>query len=205
MEWYEDEVRSLELFQSEHTAPINSILFYGSSSFRLWDTLEKDFSGAPVINRAFGGSTLAACVYFFERLIPPCQPGALIFYAGDNDLGDGNAPDYVLNSFCNLKDKIRRYLPGVPFAFVSIKPSPSRWDIIDRIKLVNEFVKSELSTWPEASYIDIFQEMLGADGRPVREYFAEDGLHLSPQGYCLWTQLINRWEPLGGYVALKED
>ena len=199
MEWYEDEVRSLELVQREHPAPSNSVVFYGSSSFRLWDTLEQDFSGAPVVNRAFGGSTLAACVFFFERLIPPCRPGALIFYAGDNDLGDGIKPELVLDSFCKLKDKIRRHLPGVPFAFVAIKPSPSRWNIIDRIKLVNELVKSEIATWPEASYLDLFPEMLDTDGRPVTEYFDEDGLHLSPLGYRLWTRLISMWEPLMVY------
>ena len=36
------------------------MLFYGRSSIRLWTTLEQDFPGLPVVNRSFGGSTMAA-------------------------------------------------------------------------------------------------------------------------------------------------
>ena len=48
-------------------------------------------------NQAFGGSTLEACAWFFERLVVPCYPRALVCYAGDNDLGDGRTPDQVLD------------------------------------------------------------------------------------------------------------
>ena len=32
--------------------------------------------------------------------------------------------------------------------------------------------------------------MLGADGRPRPELFREDGLHMTPAGYALWTGIV---------------
>jgi hypothetical protein len=32
--------------------------------------------------------------------------------------------------------------------------------------------------------------MLGWNERPRRELFVEDGLHLSPQGYQMWSALV---------------
>jgi lysophospholipase L1-like esterase len=32
--------------------------------------------------------------------------------------------------------------------------------------------------------------MLGADGKPRADLLQEDGLHLSAQGYKLWTKLV---------------
>ena len=32
--------------------------------------------------------------------------------------------------------------------------------------------------------------MMGWDEKPRRELFVEDGLHLSPDGYRLWTTLV---------------
>ena len=49
-------------------------MFYGSSSIRLWDTLAEDIDPG-VVNLGFGGSTLQACDYFFERLVRPCKGG----------------------------------------------------------------------------------------------------------------------------------
>ncbi len=71
MYWYEAEVKQLEQEHAHQPAKPGGMVFYGSSSIRLWTTLAEDFSGLPVINLGFGGSTLAACSWFFTRLVPP--------------------------------------------------------------------------------------------------------------------------------------
>jgi hypothetical protein len=43
--------------------PRHGVLFIGSSSIRAWSTLPEDFPSVPVINRGFGGSTMAASTY----------------------------------------------------------------------------------------------------------------------------------------------
>jgi hypothetical protein len=73
MNWYEAEVTALEQTLRSSPLPKRVIAFYGSSSIRMWSTLAADFPDLPVINLGFGGSTLAACAYFFERLVPACR------------------------------------------------------------------------------------------------------------------------------------
>jgi len=64
--------------------------------------LYKDFEEYMPINLGFGGSTLAACAWFFDPIVAPViHPQTLILYAGDNDLGDGRHPEEVLFFFGN--------------------------------------------------------------------------------------------------------
>jgi lysophospholipase L1-like esterase len=192
MFWYEDEVRALENKVKAGLPPSPRLVFYGSSSVRLWETLALDFPQSPVLNLGFGGSTLAAGAWFFERLVVPAQPDALVIYAGDNDLGDGRHPEEVYLFFCALVEKVRRHFPDIPLVFLSIKPSPTRWSIIDRIRFTNQIISQELRSLPDSYYVDVFSPMLDARGFPRRELFADDGLHLSHEGYRLWQQVLSQ-------------
>jgi lysophospholipase L1-like esterase len=189
MEWYEAEVQNLERLQASNPLPAGCILFYGSSSIRLWTTLEQDFPGLPVVNRGFGGSTMAACSWFFWRLVLPLKPRALVVYAGDNDLGDGQPPAEVLRQFGFLASQIDEFLGCIPFAFISIKPSPARWHLRNHICEVNAAIEHHLHGRPNGLFINVFEKMLSR-GYPQTEFFATDGLHLSPAGYRLWKEVL---------------
>lgn len=193
MDWYEEEVRALEKLHRMAPPEPGSVLFYGSSSIRLWSTLSADLASWPVVNRAFGGSTLAACVHFFERLVVPCTPASIVCYAGDNDLGDGRTHGEIMASFHALLTKITRLLGPVPVAFLSIKPSPARWELRDRMAGVNREIRRVLNNRSRGYYIDVYHPMLGQDGRPRAELFDADGLHLSAEGYRLWTSILWRY------------
>jgi lysophospholipase L1-like esterase len=191
MYWYEDEVKRLEKdglkigFEPE-------TLFYGSSSIRLWTSLYNDFNSIKPVNLGFGGSTLAACVWFFERIMEPYHPKKIIIYAGDNDLGDGRHPEEVFIFFQQLVVKINERFGDLPCYFVSLKPSISRWPKMDQYKYTNNLIESEIvkrdNNW---QFIDVFKKMLDAANRPKKEYYLNDGLHLSEKGYQLWKEVIN--------------
>lgn len=189
MQWYEEEVRALERLVARRGAGDRPPVFYGSSSFRLWETLSEDM-GPEVLNLAFGGSTLEACDYFFARLVPPARPRSLLLYAGDNDLGDGRSAEAVVKSFRSLATKVGTSLGGLPFGFISVKPSPSRYPLLDRIRQVNEAVRAEIEAMPGGYFVDVFSAMVDNRGWPKGEFFREDGLHLNRQGYLLWSQLL---------------
>ncbi len=190
-EWYETEVQALEKTCAFNPPPpFSAVVFYGSSSIRLWKSLADDFKEIKTINLGFGGSTLASCEWFFERLVVPCQPRSIVFYAGDNDLGDGKTPQEVTTSLHGLLHKVSHHLGQIPFAFISIKPSLSRLHLLAKIQQANELAQQELSQRPFSYYIDVFEPMLDRDGRPRPELFAEDRLHLNPTGYQLWTEVV---------------
>lgn len=45
---------------------------------------------------------------------------------------------------------------------------------------------------PNFHFVDIYPAMLGSNGCPKAEYFAEDGLHLNPKGYKLWLEILKQ-------------
>lgn len=190
MEWYEAEVRELEGRLKKTDGVACPAVFYGSSSIRMWETLGQDLAIWNAVNAGFGGSTLEACVYFFDRLIPALRPASLVVYAGDNDLGDGKSPEQVLTSFRALALMVERKLGPAPFGFISIKPSPARAGILDRIRRSNQMIQAEVVNLPGAYWVDVFTPMLDSAGSPRAELFLEDGLHLSRKGYLLWAERL---------------
>ncbi len=193
MNWYEDEVRTLE--KKLRSSPSDSVIFYGSSTVRLWSDLARDFPDVQPINAGFGGSTLAACAWFFERLIVPANPRAVVLYAGDNDLGDNRHPEEVYLSFCALAAKLQRDLPNTDVTFVSIKPSPARWHIVEQIRTANRYIADEIKRLPRFSFVDLTSVMLTPDGKPRRELYQPDGLHMNPDGYALWRRELTTRVP----------
>ena len=191
-EWYEDEVRGLVArTQGDGTTPAHPVAFYGSSSIRLWDTLGDDFAGVPLVNLGFGGSTLAACDYYLARVVAPLQPRSIIFYAGDNDLGDGQKPDAVVASFVRLHRQVAA-LPGdIPFGFIAIKPSVARAALWGQIQETNRRIQAEIATRPQSLYLDVWTPMLGPDGGPRPDLFEADGLHMMHAGYRIWWQVLS--------------
>ena len=191
MFWYEEEIRQLEKRLATEKSANGHVVFYGSSSIRLWSSLSTDFPDKQPLNAGFGGSTLAACTWYFERLIVPLNPKSLVFYAGDNDLGDNRHPEEVYLFFCALTDKVNQYLPGVPLTYLAIKPSPARWPIIDRIRFTNKIIANKITQLPDCQFVDLFSPMLNSHGHPRHELFEADGLHLNAKGYALWKDILS--------------
>jgi len=187
---WEAEIGAFEAADRTNPPPHNAIVFAGSSSIRLWKTLAQDFAECKVINRGFGGSQIADCVTVMDRLILPCHPRLVVLYAGDNDIAAGKPPDQVAADFKTFVRKIQAASPRTRIAFISIKPSPARWQFIERIKTANQRIEAVCGQDERLIFIDVFNPMLRGDGKPRAELFLEDKLHLNPAGYALWTELI---------------
>ncbi|GAB3999843.1 hypothetical protein GCM10028807_51210 [Spirosoma daeguense] len=192
MIWYENEVQQLEKNIHNTRAITGRTVFYGSSSIRLWSTLTSDFPDQSVLNLGFGGSTLAACGWFMERILIPVQPKAIVLYAGDNDLGDGRNPEEVYLLFIGFVARLRRFLPDVPLTFLSIKTSLARMSLVPQIQKTNHLISQEIAHMLNTQYLDVASALLGSDGKPRWECFEADGLHLSPTGYRAWQTVLQQ-------------
>jgi lysophospholipase L1-like esterase len=185
---WEKEIRAFEASDRTNPPVKHGILFIGSSSIRLWKTLAKDFPGEPVINRGFGGSRIADSTALADRIIFPYEPRTIVFYAGDNDIAQGHTPEQVAADYKAFVDAVRSKLPGVRIAFISIKPSPLRWNLRDKIESANNQIAAMKGDG--LVFIDSYNAMLGADGKPRAEMFTSDHLHMNAAGYRLWTELV---------------
>ncbi|MES2414740.1 MAG: SGNH/GDSL hydrolase family protein [Pseudomonadota bacterium] len=170
----------------------DAVLFVGSSTIRLWSNLSDDFRQVPVIiNRGFGGSTMADCNSLVRELVTQYKPRQVLVYAGDNDLAEGRSPEEVLKSFSDFVRSVRSELPVTRIAYISIKPSPLRASLMPAARKTNALISAFIRTQPEfISYIDVFNPMLNEQGQPRAELFLGDRLHMNAAGYQLWQSVI---------------
>jgi lysophospholipase L1-like esterase len=190
MIWYENDVKKLEALKGTLSYTPETV-FYGSSSIRLWESLYDDFKPLHPVNLGFGGATLAACVWFFDRIMQPYSPRHIVFYAGDNDLGDGRTAEEVYIFFCQLQVCMQQHYPGIPLSFISIKPSLARWNMVNQIRYTNKLIREAIEkNNSRYYYVNIFDRMLDANGHPIKDLFDTDGLHLSKKGYVLWKEVL---------------
>ncbi len=185
--------RDMQRFAAEDAArppPAHPVVFTGSSSIRMWDSLAADFPGVPLLNRGFGGSQLRDAVWYADQVAIRYRPRKVVLYAGDNDLNAGRSPEQVLADFRAFVARIRRDLPRVPIVYIAIKPSPSRAQLLSRMRAANALIRAEAARAARVEFIDVFTPMLGADGQPRPELFLEDRLHMNRAGYDLWRRLV---------------
>jgi lysophospholipase L1-like esterase len=188
---WEPDIASYEAADRTNPPRAGTVVFVGSSSIRMWETLASDFPGLPVLNRGFGGSELSDVVQFADRIVVPYKPRVVVLYAGDNDLAAGKTPAQVFAAFRSFIALIHRELPNTRVAFVAIKPSIARWNIVDKIRETNQLIREYVGTDTKLVYVDVFTPMLDASGQPRRELFLEDGLHMNAKGYAIWRALID--------------
>jgi lysophospholipase L1-like esterase len=192
-ERFEKDIAAFEAADKTNPPPKNGILYVGASNIRRWSSLAKDFKNQPVFNRGFGGSFLRDVLHFADRIILPYEPKAIVLQAGGNDLNGGRSPEEVSADFKALVAKIHARLPKTTITVLSTPPSEARWAQTDKIRAANKLVASHCEGNPLLSFIDLFNYMLNAEGKPRTELFVEDKLHVNAQGYELWTSLL-RWD-----------
>ena len=187
---HENEIRAFETADRALMPAPGGIVFTGSSSIRLWRSLGSDFAGLPVLNRGFGGSTLPEVNHYFSRVVVPYRPRTIVLYAGDNDIAIGRTPQQVASDYRTFVRLVRDSLRDARIVFVGIKPSPSRWRMVEQQREANRLIREIVATDPLQSFVDVFAPMLGANGRPRPEFFIADSLHMTPAGYVVWRAQV---------------
>jgi lysophospholipase L1-like esterase len=186
---WEKEIGEIEARNAASPLPAGCIIFVGSSSIRRWASLAEDFRGLPVVNHGFGGSQLADSVNFADRIITPYQPRQVVIYAGNNDIGFGKEPDVVFGDFVALVTKIRTGCPNARISYIAVGPCPLRWHLVEKVRRLNRLAE-EHCLRNGMDFIDVFPLMLGPDGQPRPDIFAEDRLHMNENGYAIWREAI---------------
>ena len=186
---WEKTIRQFEARDAKSPPVKGGILFIGSSSIRGWK-LDDYFDDFSVTNRGFGGSQIADSTHFAERIVFPYKPKTIVLYAGDNDVAAGKTPKQVAADYGAFVAKVRGSLPKAKIVFIAIKPSIKRWALVEKMREANRLIRTIAEKDKRQAFVDIDKPMIGADGRPRRELFLKDGLHLNANGYKLWAMLV---------------
>jgi hypothetical protein len=165
------------------------VLFVGSSSIVLWKpTLAADMAPLPVINRGFGSSHIEHVNLWFDEIVAPYRPRSIVFYAGENDLNAGKPVARVLADFDTFMAKKAAALGDTPVYFISVKPSKQRFAELAQQTELNDAIRALAAQRSDLHYIDVVPLML--DHGAPRDIYLPDGLHMSRDGYVLWSAAV---------------
>ena len=187
---FDTAIAAFEAADRSAMPPGCATLFVGASSIRFWRSLKEDFPDRTVINRGFGGSTIWEVDHYFDRVVAPYRPKEIVFYAGENDLNAGRTPDEAYADFVQFMRLKEKALGPTPVWFISAKPSKLRFDQLEKQSALNAKVRMLADMRDDLASIDVVPAMTKPDGTP-KDIFVEDNLHMTPEGYALWTPLVD--------------
>lgn len=168
------------------------ILFIGSASVVAWKTLKADMAPAPVFARGLGASTIADQIHFFDQIVAPYRPRAIFMYATENDVVNGLTPAEVLEDLKAFMALKTRVLGATPVYLIAAKASPARLAFAADQQKANDLERAYAATRKDLVYIDV-ATIMWEDGKvlgQLKPLYIPDGIHLTPEGYVLWTKII---------------
>src|SRR5437762_10609176 len=119
------------------------VLFVGSSSMVKWrGSLAADMAPMPVIDRGFGGSHVEYVNRWFDQIVAPYRPRAIVFYAGENDLDAGKPVERIVADFDAFMARKTKALGQVPVYFISLKPSKLRFEQFGLQTQINNAIRA---------------------------------------------------------------
>ena len=188
---HEDDVHSVLAQIERRILPAAPIAFYGSSSFRLWNSMATDLNCLDAVNLGFGGGTNASGSHYIDTLLTPLRPQKVVLYFGENDISaDGLSANSTFENFKSLVAQIEDRLPSIPIFVLSAKQSPTKWIYANVVTQFNQLVKDQCGNVENLTFVNVTDTLLGEHGRPMSGLYVDDGVHLSPAGYAKWAKVL---------------
>jgi len=191
---WEDEVATLIQHDSVETADGDDVLFLGSSSIRLWESIKQDMAPWTVVSRGYGGAKYSDLAFYVQRLIAAHHPRAIVIFSGNDISSDTElkTPEEIVVLVNHIATTIHNQFPNVDIFFIGITPTPKRWNVWPEISAANEAIKEYCDPKASTHFISTARSYLNEQGMPREELFGEDLLHQNTKGYALWSSIIKR-------------
>lgn len=206
---YEGYVKALEQGPIEE----GKIMFYGSSLLTRWSekwkhtNLEDDIrakDGSKIaVNHGFGGSCVEEQLYYYNRLVKPWKPKALVFSGFLNDSWRGYTVPEIIFLFNRLFDYARHDMPGIHLYLTDIHPCEKHigkpvtyWTHYhnELQAYVEEYCRKHedttLISWLQCPYFFENPEDIGQWDKMRTDFFVEDGVHYTQEGYDLTKKFL---------------
>lgn len=194
---WEEAIREFEAADAASPPPAGAVLFVGSSTIRLWETLQEDMAPLSVIRRGFGGAKVNDVLVHADRVIAPYRPSAVVVFIGGNDVSgvlcnEAKPAERVVQLTRELIAKIHAELPGTPVYYLAITPAFESAEDLARAAAANAMLREVSANEGGFFFIDGNASITGADGRVPPELLKRDGRHLNREGYATWAPVIRQ-------------
>lgn len=171
----------------------SSVVFTGSSTIRMWKSLQQDFPMEKIVNTGFGGSQASDLLYYLDEVVLEYRPEKVFIYEGDNDLAAGKSTEEIITTYNLIVEQIRAELPDTEIILISAKPSLSRWELADSYLELNAAMKKYARVNKNVRYANLWNPMLTANKTPMEDIFLDDKLHMNAKGYAIWAKVLRKF------------
>jgi lysophospholipase L1-like esterase len=151
------------------------------------------FPGVNIINRGIGGDVTDGVL---ERLdeVTESLPAKIFILIGTNDLAALKTPEYIIDNYGKILDRIRNASPATEIYIQSILPTDDSYHTTRKnsdIRLINMNLE-RMARESGLVYIDLYSHFVTPDSK-MNPAYSNDGLHLTGEGFRLWKSLISKY------------
>jgi len=189
---FNQEIAVLKRKSEQKLQKQNLIIFYGSSTIRLWNTLQKDFPTHQTLNLGFGGAFIHSLTTHFETLFQGLQPKAIVLYLGGNDLSLNLSVKEIIDQIGAFVGLVHQKFPSTIIFSISIKPSFERQDLLEVIKQINQGTFALSMQLPYLYQVQLYEALLDENQQIRSDVLLRDGLHLNKLGYQILKSQVNK-------------
>lgn len=191
---WKDDIHTFQKLDSTETYSSDAILFAGSSSIRLWKNIAADMKPYNIIQRGYGGSTLADLAIYTKQIILSHKPQAIVIFAANDITGspDDKKPEEMPRIFKHIVKQVRINQPETPIFYIQVTPTGLRWKSWSEIQKGNVLIQQLCPKLHKVYFIETASAFLNSKSEPRDELFVADRLHLNQSGYDLWAMLIKK-------------
>jgi lysophospholipase L1-like esterase len=172
----------------------NSIIFLGNSLTQYFELAEL-FKNNHIKNRGIHGDDIEGAL---KRITPvvQSQPQKIFIELGGNDLDLGHTKIRLLNNYKRLLDTLQAACPKAKIYVQSLLPNENSSRLMPsycspqrnkEIKEVNVDLR-KLAEEKGCTYIDAYSRFV-LNGQ-LNPNYSVDGVHLSGEGYLVWTKIL---------------
>lgn len=181
---------------AENPLTENGIVFLGNSITQAGDW-SAYFPGTDVANRGISGDNTEGILARLNE-ITAAKPRKLFIMAGINDISKNVSTLEIIENYHKIIQTVKTESPTTRIFIQSLLPINNDFKRYKRLigkekqlLQLNEQLYS-LAQSENATFINLFPFFVDAEGK-LQQHFTGDGLHLKPDAYLLWTNIIRRF------------
>jgi lysophospholipase L1-like esterase len=173
------------------------LVFIGDSITQGWEGKGKDvwakyYTKRNTVNLGIGGDRTQHVIWRLDNgNLKDITPKAAVIMIGTNNSGN-NTPAEIADGVKVIVEQIRKKSPSTKILLLAVFPRGTNND--DARRKVNQGANAifkKLADSKHVHYLDIGEHFLTDDGTLEREIMP-DLLHLSPKGYLIWAESIEK-------------
>ncbi len=168
--------------------PSKTLLFIGNSLIE-YGNWQEFFPEYKVYSFGVAGETVEGVLARLPRITEEAPHADFVFLmSGLNNIAidDWN----FLTTYESILDRLSHTYPDAEIFVHSLLPTMLlEWIPLDTLREANKRLH-ELAIKKRVKFIDLFSHFLDREGKPIESYFLPDGVHLTPEGYTAWVNVI---------------